>query len=656
MAETYTSNLGLTKPDYDSPADISVINSNMDKIDNAVANAGGVKSVNGKAPDASGTVTLEASDIGYGESDVGSSLSQLKDDIENLDKLESVRYIAQSLTDEQKAQARANIDAASLTYVDDENGKIRKHVDGLWWTLPTDPYWADVVRNSIAHKGIQYYGLPVFRLYGSLEGMSKENAVILDFKYGELTGKVKVKWQGSSSLNYEKKNYSMTFIDADGNDRPISVNEAWRERFGEQSKYVAKANWIDATHLRNVACALLWGQVVASRQNIPAKLASSPNYGAIDGFPIMITHNPNPMESATYLETSTLGLYTMTLPKAGFLMGMGNSDTECILSAEKPEDTDYNPGVFFWDNPTIGYDFDVEYPKETPDWVQPSLTALYNAFPADGSWNDELDSLLDWDSVIDYMIFVVLITGTDMIGKNYLLSTYDGTKWFFSAYDMDTTFGLAFNGRWFDNMDAYNTTFNGLWAVHRIFRFALDYKRDRLIARYKELRGGVLSVDNVDNTFRNLGMLISTRVYDLEREIWPDVPSSGVNTIDGIVEQYARKCELADRELGVDDVSSLKNEIGDKLDASALPNAVNDALAQAKESGAFDGADGAPGKDGTDGAPGATGPAGPKGDKGDTGADGYTPQRGVDYWTESDKQQIISDVLSSLSNASGVRF
>lgn len=59
MAETYTSNLELVKPDYDSPADIFVINSNMDKIDNAVANAGKVKSVNGKT----GEVNLTASDV-----------------------------------------------------------------------------------------------------------------------------------------------------------------------------------------------------------------------------------------------------------------------------------------------------------------------------------------------------------------------------------------------------------------------------------------------------------------------------------------------------------------------------------------------------------------------------------------------------------------
>lgn len=41
------------------------------------------------------------------------------------------------------------------------------------------------------------------------------------------------------------------------------------------------------------------------------------------------------------------------------------------------------------------------------------------------------------------------------------------------------------------------------------------------------------------------------------------------------------------------------------------------------------------------------GPAGPA---------GYTPVRGVDYWTEEDKQSIVSGVLSALPNASGVSF
>ena len=51
---------------------------------------------------------------------------------------------------------------------------------------------------------------------------------------------------------------------------------------------------------------------------------------------------------------------------------------------------------------------------------------------------------------------------------------------------------------------------------------------------------------------------------------------------------------------------------------------------------------GDPGKDGADGLPGA------KGDKGDKGDDGYTPIKGTDYWTASDKAGIVSDTMSEL--------
>ena len=39
---------------------------------------------------------------------------------------------------------------------------------------------------------------------------------------------------------------------------------------------------------------------------------------------------------------------------------------------------------------------------------------------------------------------------------------------------------------------------------------------------------------------------------------------------------------------------------------------------------------------------------GPAGPQGEPGADGYTPQRGTDYWTEADKAAVVNDVLSAL--------
>lgn len=82
------------------------------------------------------------------------------------------------------------------------------------------------------------------------------------------------------------------------------------------------------------------------------------------------------------------------------------------------------------------------------------------------------------------------------------------------------------------------------------------------------------------------------------------------------------------------DAKAAGDAIGKKLDKTALPTAVNDALAQAKASGAFDGAKGEkgdkgdPGAQGIRGEKGETGPTGPQGEIGPAGAKGDTGPAG----------------------------
>ena len=75
-----------------------------------------------------------------------------------------------------------------------------------------------------------------------------------------------------------------------------------------------------------------------------------------------------------------------------------------------------------------------------------------------------------------------------------------------------------------------------------------------------------------------------------------------------------------------------------------------------------DGQDGAPGPQGEpgpagpagkDGAPGQQGPQGEPGAPGAPGQDGHTPVKGTDYWTETDKAEIVADVIAAIPGGGG---
>lgn len=70
-------------------------------------------------------------------------------------------------------------------------------------------------------------------------------------------------------------------------------------------------------------------------------------------------------------------------------------------------------------------------------------------------------------------------------------------------------------------------------------------------------------------------------------------------------------------------------EVG-ALSAEALPAAINTALAQAKDSGEFNGKDGEPGP------------------QGEQGPEGYTPVKGTDYWTEDDQEAIVQQIAVAM--------
>ena len=174
-----------------------------------------------------------------------------------------------------------------------------------------------------------------------------------------------------------------------------------------------------------------------------------------------------------------------------------------------------------------------------------------------------------------------------------------------------------------------------------------------------------------------------TTLAGLEERLSAIEESQDPDAIINVVEDYLEKNPFEAPVQSVNEKTGEVNLTAEDVGAISqddLQEATNEALAQAKESGEFDGQpgytpqkgvdyfDGQPGKDGADGvsathswngtvlnitSASGTSSADLKGEKGDTGADGYTPVKGTDYFTTADKTEMVNLVISALPTWTG---
>ena len=386
---------------------------------------------------------------------------------------------------------------------------------------------------SLANKALNtnlvnctQYNLPILYLNGNTTGISKDTKVTLNYIYNERKGTCTLKWQGASSIRYPKKNYTISF------DSPFEAKNGW----GSQKKYCLKANYIDFSHARNVVSAKLWGQMVKSRDTKNEKLYNLPNGGAIDGFPIMLVIND-----------IYQGLYSFNIPKDKWMFGMGTGEKECIVSAEEHS----NATLFAETITQLGPQFELEYAKDevNTQWVIDSLNTLITTIlnNDNANYKEEVGKYMDIDSAIDYYIYTCLISHTDGRAKNFLLHTFDGVKWAFTAYDMDTVFGNHFDGTAYYKADV-SPTFT-YYVVSKIMNLIYKYDKERLKARYNKIRQTVFSEDNVSYMFYNYLVNIPKALFDEEVKIWNTLPGTQTNNINQILNNFRLRCELLDNEI-----------------------------------------------------------------------------------------------------------
>ena len=410
-----------------------------------------------------------------------------------------------TVTDEQIAQAVSDYMAEHPIEVPDSGGNV------------------DYVGVEPAEDDI-----PKVFLTGTLPVTKSE--VTMGFRYisktEDVAGYVEIKCQGNTSMNFPKKNFTVKMYADEALSEKLKVDfKGW----GKQNKHVYKANWIDITHARNVVSARLWADVVKSRANyaeLPELLRTSPNQGAVDGFPIKVYSN------GVYQ-----GRYTLNIPKDAWMANMDDElDNHCILCGEG-----YTSGCFR--EVSTGQWTDEVHdsmPSTIANRWKEVISFVMNA--TDEDFRANLGNYFDVQSLIDYHLFGLASCGLDAYGKNQLYMTYDGQKWIASMYNMDATWGLWWSGSSFVATDYDRTEYQDFkdGEGNLLYIRLEELFFEELQARWAELRSGALSVDSIINRFERFTDIASAELVAEDYASttadgkFTSIPSVSTNTIQQI--------------------------------------------------------------------------------------------------------------------------
>lgn len=416
---------------------------------------------------------------------------------------------------------------------------------------------------------LKEYGLPILELDNlDIPKLQKSDGKLknVNFIYDSTSNSVNanptrivnelsyIKVQGASSAVYPKKNFTLKL------EEPAILKKEW----GSQDKYVIKADWVDFSHIRNEFGAYLWGLMRKSRIDTKrdtltdelgqfltdeeekslvgetTKQFATPNFGAIDSFPILVVIN------GIYW-----GLYSLTIPKDDWMANMGYGTKEAIVSAENHGGTTrfLNHVKVDSQGNLAGSDFSVEYVsnEDKQQWVVESLNTAIDSVVNTTGTVEGIRDYIDVDSATDYFILNALLLNSDAYDKNFLLQTWDGKKWYFSAYDMDATFGNRWDGKAYYKADWLG--FKEQESLNRVFHLIYTYDKDNFISRWETLRNGLLSNENLSNLVYNYAITIPKAAFDYEAKRWPQRPGTITNNVHQIQSWLMLRLSFLDKEI-----------------------------------------------------------------------------------------------------------
>lgn len=354
---------------------------------------------------------------------------------------------------------------------------------------------------------------------------------------------VKMEVQGASSAAYAKKNWNIAFFSDQALTKALNV------KIGDllpHDELVFKSNWIDHTNIRNAMCYRLWEQFAASRTGYPRLEVEKPYIGKTGKDALQNGANgvPRLYSALLYINDEFYGIGSFGTAKKRANYNIAKNKPKEILIGMDGWNDITNLEVT---NPTL---YELKAPS-SPTVDTFNAISNWNAFTqlSDANFTAQAVNYLDKQNAIDFMIFAEFVKCRDVVSqnsaKNFQFISYDGKKFMFMPYDMDTVFGLEWTGAVvYDDTTGSQLVWNSSGSFWRKVKVA--YNTD-VEARYKQLRDlKIISVENIYNLSTDLSLKYSKDVYDLELARWPVRPSLNITSLEQILTWTKKRIAFLD--------------------------------------------------------------------------------------------------------------
>lgn len=375
--------------------------------------------------------------------------------------------------------------------------------------------------------------LPIVNLTGDVSSMTKDNSVVMQFEFRDnnhiVKGFSKTKWQGDSSLKYPKKNYRIKMYSDFGASQKMNFVpfSGWKS----YNEFNLKASYNDATFGRNLINSQLFAEITANRTNVSYDLASADTFVTVKGKPVLV-----------YINGIFHGLYTLNTTKDLYNMSSINTNHIVVSGCEWTDAT-----LFKTDSAKLDEtDFEIIQNSGNDEDTRTKFNRLMKFINSstDEDFIKNIHQYLSITSVFDYMAFMMMIQGEDNLGKNMTFATWDGNVWSMTAYDLDTSWSMKYDGT--SLIDAKQNLFN--FHDNRLFLRISNLFKNDFKKRYFELRSTIMTPANIISKFDNWYISIGQENFDADKEQW-HAPSYDITNLAQIRRDVAIRLNAVDAQI-----------------------------------------------------------------------------------------------------------